>query len=70
MWFLIYNIMLSKIPDRFKYLSDNGDLDWVPGGSGSGNCVAVQAVYEGRELMDRWRKVDCECTGQVICQEQ
>ena len=51
-------------------MSDNGDLDWTPGGSGFGNCVAVQAVYEGRELMHRGQKADCEWTGQVICQEQ
>ena len=70
MWFLFYNIMLSKIPDRFKYLSDNGELDWVPGGSGRGSCVAVQAVYEGRELKDRGQTADCDWTGQVICQEQ
>ena len=51
-------------------MSDNGDLDWTPGGSGFGNCVAVQAVYEGRELKDRGQTADCDWTGQVICQEQ
>ena len=66
--------------NRFKYLSDNSDLGWTLWASGypgsewntawnSGNCVAVMAFYEGRELEDRWKTVDCEWTGQVICQE-
>ena len=63
-------------------MSDGRDLDWSNRapydekcmvkrrGKCVGQCLIIKLVYEKNLQIDRWIIIDCQVTGQVICQEK